>query len=102
LVPILDQSIYDYINEGCVSGGSQRNWESIKKHVSKITQEQQALLCDPQTSGGLLIAVAPESLVTAKAILTEAGCYYESIGCLKAPNSCETSTAQQYSIEVLP
>jgi selenide,water dikinase len=83
-VPLLDDSVYQYINEGCVSGGSQRNWDSICEHVSMINAQQQALLCDPQTSGGLLIAVAAESVNEVIAILTDSGCYNKPIGMLQS------------------
>jgi selenide,water dikinase len=79
-VPLLDESVLDYINRGCVSGGSQRNWESISQDVREVDTVSQALLCDPQTSGGLLIAVAPNCIDAVKAVLTSAGCYYQSIG----------------------
>jgi selenide,water dikinase len=82
-VPILDSAIYDYIKQGCVSGGSQRNWDSIHQHISQIDAITQALLCDPQTSGGLLVAIAPKALGEAKNLLTQAGCYYEAIGYLQ-------------------
>lgn len=94
-VALLDKSVYDYIDEGCVSGGSQRNWESISQHVSKIDQRQQALLCDPQTSGGLLLAIAPDSFQAAKATLEASGCYYEAIGHL------DTSSDEPLLIEVI-
>ncbi len=93
-VPLLDESIYDYINAGCVSGGSQRNWDSISQHVSNINPQQQALLCDPQTSGGLLVAVAPRSVDEATAILNAAGCYFQSIGYF------DTAHTEQMLIEV--
>ena len=38
-------------------GGTQRNWESYGSKVSEISDEQRAILADPQTSGGLLISV---------------------------------------------
>jgi selenide,water dikinase len=94
-VPVLDASVYHYINEGCVSGGSQRNWDSIRQHVSEIDSRQQALLCDPQTSGGLLLAISPESIEAAKAILSKAGCYYQGIGYL------ENAVGEQSSIELI-
>jgi selenide,water dikinase len=94
-VPLLDDSVYHYINEGCVPGGSQRNWDSVCEHVSKINKQQQALMCDPQTSGGLLVAVAPASVNAAKAILAAAGCYCEAIGYL------ENTGEREAFIEVL-
>lgn len=55
-VPVLPH-VSDYIAKGCVPGGSARNFASYGGKVSPLTEQQQALLCDPQTSGGLLIAV---------------------------------------------
>jgi selenide,water dikinase len=48
---------------GFGTGGALRNWSSYGPHVqlpSSITEWQRGLLCDPQTSGGLLIAVDPD------------------------------------------
>jgi selenide,water dikinase len=37
-----------------------RNWKSYESKVEGISGESLLTLCDPQTSGGLLIAVAPD------------------------------------------
>ncbi len=79
-VPLLDESLYYYIQEGCVPGGSQRNWDSVRQYVSHIDARQQTLLCDPQTSGGLLISITPDSVDEAIAVLKAAGCFYQPIG----------------------
>lgn len=42
-------------------GGTQRNFDSYGHLIGRLTDLQRSLLCDPQTSGGLLIAVTPES-----------------------------------------
>jgi selenide,water dikinase len=39
-----------------------RNWNAYKDDVEGITGESLLTLCDPQTNGGLLIAVSPEAL----------------------------------------
>lgn len=49
--------IEKYINLKTVPGGTNRNWSSYGHGVGSIGEEQKILLCDPQTSGGLLIAV---------------------------------------------
>jgi len=59
-VPVLDDVIYDYINQGSVPGGTKRNFASYGHKISEMTPIQQAIICDPQTSGGLLIAVKAE------------------------------------------
>ena len=38
-----------------------RNFDSYGDKVGALTDYQKAVLCDPQTSGGLLVAVKPES-----------------------------------------
>jgi selenide, water dikinase len=60
MVPLLPQLDY-YLAQGCIPGGSGRNFASYGAKVSPLTAAQQALLCDPQTSGGLLVAVSPEA-----------------------------------------
>ena len=48
---------------GVVTGASGRNWASYGADIklpANISSGQQALLCDPQTSGGLLVSCAPE------------------------------------------
>lgn len=56
-IPVLDSVIYDYIDQGSVPGGTKRNFQSYGHKISEMTAKQQAIICDPQTSGGLLIAV---------------------------------------------
>lgn len=46
-----------YIEKGCIPGGTSRNFDSYGHKISPLTAQQKAILCDPQTSGGLLIAV---------------------------------------------
>lgn len=59
-VPIICPEIYDYIGAGSVPGGTNRNWASYGHKIGPISPAQKALLADPQTSGGLLIAVKAE------------------------------------------
>ena len=49
---------------GHITGASTRNWAAYGADVTlpeTCPDWQRALLCDPQTSGGLLVAVAPEA-----------------------------------------
>jgi selenide,water dikinase len=57
-VPRLDALPY-YLDRKTLPGGTTRNFESYGHKVGPLTAEQQAILCDPQTSGGLLVAVDP-------------------------------------------
>ena len=56
-LPVVDQ----YIAQNSIPGGTHRNWDSYGHKISNISDIQKALLCDPQTSGGLLVAVKAAS-----------------------------------------
>lgn len=61
-IPLLSQA-ETLAKAGCVTGASGRNWESYGHDVvlpDDFPQWQKALLTDPQTSGGLLVACAAE------------------------------------------
>ena len=50
--------------EGFITGASGRNWAGYSKDIqlsSTISDVTQALLCDPQTSGGLLVACSDDA-----------------------------------------
>lgn len=49
-----------YLEQGCVPGGTQRNFDSYGEKIAPLPELHKLLLCDPQTSGGLLVAVTPE------------------------------------------
>ena len=65
-----------YAKEGLTPGGTRANWRFLKDWVNyapELPQEEQFLLCDAQTSGGLLAAV-PEAIAPAVLqALTDAG-----------------------------
>src|SRR5690606_24735114 len=48
-----------YLAEGCIAGGTLRNFDSYGARVAPISDGQRNLLCDPQTTGGLAVGVAP-------------------------------------------
>lgn len=50
----------EYIQQKSTPGGTQRNWDSYGAKISPIADDLRAVLADPQTSGGLLVAVAKE------------------------------------------
>jgi selenide,water dikinase len=62
-VPLLPAAV-SLVKQGCVTGASHRNWASYGHEVtlpSGYEAWQRHLLTDPQTSGGLLIAVSPDA-----------------------------------------
>ncbi len=60
-LPILP-NILKYIENDCVPGGSIRNFESYGEHLGDLSEIEKSIICDPQTSGGLLISVSNEGL----------------------------------------
>jgi selenide,water dikinase len=62
-----------YVREGIAPGGTHANWRFLRDWVDwddGITKEEQLLLCDAQTSGGLLIALPQASV---EALMRELG-----------------------------
>ncbi len=69
-VPVLPGT-WELLDQGIAPGGTHRNLESVAdcaRWHPDLTQREQLLLCDAQTSGGLLIAVASNRL---EVLLTE-------------------------------
>lgn len=69
-VPVLD-GIVNYIEQGAIPGGSHRNFESYGEKVSELTDLQRTILCDPQTSGGLLVSVAADQADNIRSLAKE-------------------------------
>ena len=75
-VPLLGD-VLTMAQAGFVTGASARNWASCGDSVRlapDLQDEHKALLCDPQTSGGLLVACAPDSVEDVVRILQRSGC----------------------------
>jgi selenide, water dikinase len=75
-VPLLD-NVLALANAGVVTGASDRNWASYGDHVrfdEDAGKAMRSLLCDPQTSGGLLVACAPDAASAALAAFKRHGC----------------------------
>lgn len=59
-VPVLP-SAWKYVREGIAHGGTHANWQFLSEwveYLEGVDKESQLVLCDAQTSGGLLIAVS--------------------------------------------
>ncbi len=72
-VPAIIEDIKSYIEKKCVPGGTNRNWESYGNKIGTITEFERYLLADPQTSGGLLIAVDPKQVGEVQKLLSIEG-----------------------------
>lgn len=72
--------VKEYIAQGAVPGGTTRNFDSYGHLISPLSDEQKAILCDPQTSGGLLIAVKPQAVENVKQIANNANVALYPVG----------------------
>jgi selenide,water dikinase len=71
-VPVIASAL-GYLRQGCIPGGTQRNWASYGHKVNELPDAQRWLLADPQTSGGLLVAVAEQGVPALEECLRELG-----------------------------
>ncbi len=82
-LPLIEEAVR-LVREGVATGASGRNWASYGEGVELVADApewQRKLLTDPQTSGGLLVACAPEAVEAVIAtVRTEQGCEARVIG----------------------
>lgn len=79
--------LQDYIDQKSVPGGTNRNWASYGSKVSLINEAQRSILADPQTSGGLLIAVDPGRTAEFESLAAGQGFQLKPFGTLVEQNS---------------
>ncbi|WP_322521467.1 selenide, water dikinase SelD [Guyparkeria halophila] len=82
----LIEAVADYIAAGQMPGGTGRNFASYGRDLGQMSEFARAIVCDPQTSGGLLVSVRPEAVDTVAALLSEAGLHASPIGRLLEEN----------------
>ncbi len=74
-VPFLT-GVRELAQQGCITGASARNWAAYGHEVrvpADFSAVDQALLTDPQTSGGLLVSCAPEAVPAVLGIFQRMG-----------------------------
>jgi selenide,water dikinase len=74
-VPLLP-GVVDLARAGCVTGASERNWGGYGAEIglpAGFDAVHQALLSDPQTSGGLLVSCAPDAVDAVLAVFARHG-----------------------------
>lgn len=72
--------VEEYLALGCSPGGAQRNFDSYGHNLGPMSEQQRKILCDPQTSGGLLVAVTPNAEEEFLAVAKEDGLELSPIG----------------------
>lgn len=78
-IPLLP-NVHEYLDLKCSPGGTQRNFDSYQTSLGEMTQRQREILCDPQTSGGLLVMVNDAGQDEFIKITRENGLQLEPIG----------------------
>lgn len=70
----------EYLAQKSIPGGTHRNWDSYGHKIEELPDYQRFVLADPQTSGGLLIAVDPDSTDEFERVAAENGFSLQSFG----------------------
>ena len=84
-VPVLDGA-REALAKGFRPEGTMRNVSSFRNRVTlNVPESEFTLMCDAQTSGGLLIAIASERASELETAFRESGLFYAKIGVL-TPN----------------
>jgi selenide,water dikinase len=78
-VPLLP-GVKDLAAKFVYADNTMRNWKAYESKVQGIGSESLLTLCDPQTSGGLLVAVAPDSTGAFEMLAQANGLHLSSIG----------------------
>ena len=91
-VPLLP-NVEKYRQLGCIPGGARKNFLSYGNKISPMSAAQKEILCDAQTSGGLLVVVKKDELEEFFEVAKSAGLELEAIG--------ETTVKGKHLIEVI-
>jgi selenide,water dikinase len=94
-VPTLP-GIQFYIENKSIPGGTNRNFASYGHKIDNMSDSQKAVFCDPQTSGGLLVAVRPDALGSLKAVFESFGLS----GCLTPIGYMESLAANSKAVHI--
>jgi len=81
-----------YIEAGCIPGGTYRNATAFGSYVQNMTESDSLIMCDPQTSGGLLVAVAPSARVEFEQVAKSQGITASPLGEMVAQSGGASSS----------
>ncbi len=74
-LPVIAEAL-DWVKQGLATGASERNWKGYGREVAlpaDFPDWKRKLLCDPQTSGGLLVSCAPHAVDAVLAAFNDGG-----------------------------
>ncbi len=91
-VPLLPK-VHKYRQMGCIPGGARKNFKSYGHKISPMSQPQREILCDAQTSGGLLVVVKKDGREEFLEVAKGHGLDLKPIG--------ETLKKSSYAVEVV-
>lgn len=78
-IPLIN-NLQHYTSKMIYPDNTMRNWQGYEKKVEGIGAESLLTLCDPQTSGGLLVCVEPHKSVEFEAFAKTQGVSLQAIG----------------------
>jgi selenide,water dikinase len=79
-VPVLDGA-RQYLGWGYRPGGTLRNAKGFRRRVRlSVPENEYMLMCDAQTSGGLLMSVSSEKAAALESRLRQGGLFYAKVG----------------------
>ncbi|MDP4290685.1 MAG: selenide, water dikinase SelD [Bacteroidota bacterium] len=80
-LPLLN-GLTGYIAQGCIPGGTRRNFKSYGHLIEPMDEPRRMIICDPQTSGGLLMAVEDGCIQEFMDIVNRENAFVKEIGYL--------------------
>ncbi|MCB1696079.1 MAG: selenide, water dikinase SelD [Halioglobus sp.] len=83
-VPLIPEA-EKYRLQGSIPGGTLRNFDSYGEHLPGLSEQQLHYGCDPQTSGGLLVAVEPAAIDAFLSCALSSGLQLTGFGEMKSP-----------------
>lgn len=96
-VPIIPAAMV-YVSRGIAPGGTRANQKFLEEWVTydaDVEVPMRVLLCDAQTSGGLLAAVGPEEASRAVNELAAAGITAKIVGCIRDEGDGQIAVRQR-------
>ncbi len=101
-LPVLPAAL-SLAQQGYNTGAAARNWASYGHDVQlpdDLAPWQQALLCDPQTSGGLLVACAPQAVALVLSSFRDEG--FASAAVIGQMQAGKTRITVDYGLDLQP